>query len=61
MKKESTATPTFKESKFTKQQFLEGSMLVHLKDVLSAVLQDGKTYTLKEAEKLVSEYFERKV
>jgi hypothetical protein len=49
------------ENRFTKQQVLASKKLSHSKDLINAILEDGKTYTLKEVETKVNEYLKRKV
>lgn len=47
--------------KFTKEQILSSKTLSINKDVAAAVLEDGKAYSIQEAETLVSGYLKRKV
>lgn len=48
--------------RFTKQQFLKSANFTQVeKYVLSAVLEDGKKYTLEEAKKLVENYKKKAV
>ncbi|SDX82973.1 hypothetical protein [Tepidimicrobium xylanilyticum] len=49
------------ENRFTKQQVLASKKLSYSKDLINAILEDGKTYTLKEVETKVNEYLKRKV
>ena len=49
------------ENRFTKQQVLASKKLDYSKDLINAILEDGKTYTLKEVETKVNEYLKRKV
>ncbi|GFN35819.1 hypothetical protein [Tepidimicrobium xylanilyticum] len=49
------------ENRFTKQQVLASKKLSYSKDLINAILEDGKTYTLKEVEIKVNEYLKRKV
>lgn len=49
------------ENKFTKQQVLASKKLSYSKDLINAILEDGKTYTLEEVETKVNEYLKRKV
>lgn len=48
--------------KFTKQQFLQTRQRSGAdKDILSVVLDDSKTYTIAEAERLIADFKKRKV
>lgn len=48
--------------RFTKQQFLQSRQRSGTdKDILSVVLNDSKTYTIAEAEKLIGDFKKRKV
>lgn len=49
------------ENRFTKAQVLASKKLSHSKDLINAIMEDGKTYTLKEVETKVNEYLKRKV
>lgn len=58
MVKESKAKPTG----YTKQQFLAaGSYTPQQKDILSAVLEEGKSYTREEAAREIEEFMKRTV
>lgn len=47
---------------FTKQQFLQTRQRLNVdKDILSILLEDDKSYTIAEAEKLLEEFKNRKV
>lgn len=47
---------------FTKEQFLKSKQRPgHERDILAAVLEDGKTYTLADAEKALQGYLKRSV
>lgn len=48
------------ENRFTKQQVLESKQFTN-KDLINAILEDGKTYTLKEVETEINKYLKRKV
>jgi len=51
-----------KSGSFTKAQFLMSQKRSGVeKDILAAVMEEGKTYTLAEAEKLISEFKKGKV
>lgn len=49
------------ENRFTKQQVLASKKLSYSKDLINAILEDGKTYTLKEVETEMNKYLKRKV
>lgn len=49
------------EDKFTKAQLLSSQRFNRRRDVLSAVLSDGNTYTVKEAQQLIEKYMKGKV
>ncbi|MGN9164964.1 hypothetical protein ACTNDY_06705 [Tissierellaceae bacterium HCP3S3_D8] len=55
--KEAKAT----ENKFTKSQVLASKKLNYSKDLINAILEDGKIYTLKEVEETVNKYLEGEV
>lgn len=47
---------------FTKEQFLKSRQRPgHERDILAAVLEDGKTYTFADAEKALQAYLKRSV
>jgi len=59
MSKSETKT---KHASFTKEQFLSSQKRSGVeKDILAAVMEDDKTYTLAEAEKLISDFKKRAV
>jgi hypothetical protein len=63
-KKKTAATvdqPKAAEPKFTKEQLVKSKAFSQHKDTLNAILEAGKTYTKEQAERLVSEFLERKV
>lgn len=48
--------------RFSKQQFLQSRQRTGSdKDILSVVLEEGNTYTIVEAEKLINDFKKRKV
>ena len=49
------------ESKFTKEQLLTATKFANRRDLLEAVLEADKTYTIDEAEQKMKEFLERKV
>ena len=53
--------PEKSERKFTKTQLLQSGQYRHEQDLLSALLEDGKTYALTEVEKLVQEFLEKEM
>lgn len=59
--KAQTAVNQPAEARYTKAQLLSSKALKLPRDVVSAVLADGKTYTKDQALRLVSDFLERKV
>ena len=55
-----TKTETI-ENKFTKSQVLASKKLNYSKDLINAILEDGKTYTLKEVEETVNKYLKGEI
>jgi len=53
--------PTAAEPRFTKEQLVNSKAFSQHGDALVAILDAGKTYTKAQAERLVSEFLERKV
>ncbi len=49
------------EPKFTKAQLLSAKRFEGRKDAMTAVLSDGETYTVKEAETLYDNYMKGQV
>lgn len=49
------------ESKFTKNQVLASKKLNYSKDLINAILEDDKSYTLKEVEAEINKYLKGKV
>ncbi len=49
-----------KEDMFTKEQFLKSNTMAWSKDVVMAVLQEGKSYKKTEAQKAIKNYLEGK-
>lgn len=61
-KREPQAKPEKTAPKFTKQQFLKAANFTQVeRDVLRALMKDDETYTLDQAQKLVSDFAKRKV
>jgi len=49
-------------SNYSKEQFLASKQFDgHQKDVLAAVLEDGRTYSIAEAEKAMQAYLRKEV
>lgn len=47
---------------FTKEQFLKSrNVQGHQKDLYRALLEDGKTYTIAQAQKIVEDFLKRTV
>lgn len=49
------------ENKFTKNQILASKKLSYSKDLINAILEEDKTYTLKEVETEINKYLKKKV
>ena len=47
--------------KFTKQQILEAKKYANRKDLVGALLEEGKTYSLSEVDAAISDFMKRKV
>ena len=47
--------------RYTKGQFLKSNKQELPKDLVTALLEDGREYTIEEAEEIISAYLERKV
>lgn len=56
-KNQGSAVPTFTKEQFLKSRQRPG----HERDILAAVLEDGKTYTHADAEKALQGYLKRSV
>jgi hypothetical protein len=64
MANKTDAKPTPEKSKafeYTKRQLAEAKAFENIRDVVDAVLEDGKTYTMDQANGLISEFMKRKV
>lgn len=60
MKKSETAEAAVPA--YTKAQFLASKQFTAVqKDVLRALMKDGETYTVEQAQKLIDDYAKRKV
>ena len=56
------ADKSIKVPAFTKEQFLKSRQRPgHERDIMAAVLEDGKTYTIADAEKALQGYLKRSV
>lgn len=49
------------EPKFTKEQIVAAKRFQHRRDLVAAVLDDGKQYTMTEVETLMEKYMKGKV
>lgn len=49
------------EVKFSKEALLTSNRFIHKQDLVSAVLEDGKKYTIREAEDRIQTYMKGKV
>lgn len=49
------------ENKFTKNQILASKKLSYSKDLINAILEEDKTYTLKEVKTEINKYLKKKV
>ena len=50
-----------KRTTFTKEQIVNADKNRRYRDVLNAILDGNKRYTLEEADKMLKEFLERKV
>ena len=57
VKKETKTT----ENRFTKQQVLTSKKLPYNRDLINAILQEDRNYTLKEVEAEVNKFLKKKV
>ena len=46
---------------FTKQQLAESEHYKKKRDLLEALLEDGKTYTIAQVDKIIGDYLRREV
>ena len=58
---EKTAEEKKVESRFTKEQIISSSKYVRRRDLLDAVLEDGKLYTAKEVDTAITDFMKGKV
>lgn len=55
------AKPTKKENRFLKEQLTGSERFRDRKDVLNALLEEDREYTISEAEQLIEKYMKGKV
>lgn len=48
-----------KESVFTKEQILKSNTFIEHRDLLAAVLNDGRTYSKEQVRKEIKKYYEK--
>lgn len=46
---------------YTKDQIVQSSMFAQHRDVVSAFLEDDKTYTLQEVDKVIDDFLKKEV
>lgn len=46
---------------FNKTQLVNSERYKHYKDVITALLEDGKRYTIKQADAIINDYLKRSV
>lgn len=56
-----TKTKTVEQSKFTKLQVYKSEKYKNRKDLINVLLEDDKTYTVKEIDELIKKFLERKI
>ena len=49
------------ENKFTKEQLLNSNKYKHNKDALSVLLEEDRSYSIQEVEKLLTDFMKGKV
>lgn len=59
--KKKTAADAATEPKFTKESLVNSKRFRHERDVVSALLEDGKEYAISEVEVMITEYMKGKV
>jgi len=52
---------TKEKPKFTKRQLLNSKKYQHQTDLLNAILENDKSYSISEVEKLIDEFMKEKV
>jgi len=60
-KKSVTETDSAEAPRYTKAQFIKSSKQTFPKDLVSALLEEDREYTVAEAEEIIAAYLERKV
>lgn len=58
---ETAKTAAKGDTKFPKEQLIGALKFANRRDLLSALLEDGKCYTIEEAKKIMDNYLKRKV
>lgn len=59
--KEKSKVAVKTENRFTKQQVLASKKLPYSRDLINAILQEDKTYTLKEVESEANKFLKKRV
>ena len=59
--KPAEADAAIKPTGFTREQLLKAKVFRDRRDALGAVLEDGKTYTIQEADKLLDRFMKGQV
>ena len=59
--KPAEADAAMKSTGFTREQLLKAKVFRGRRDALGAVLEDGKTYTIQEADKLLDRFMKGQV
>ena len=49
-----------KEMEYTKMNLLSSKRYSHNRDILNVILNDGKTYSLNEVDKLIEDFYKKK-
>ena len=55
------AAPAAAEPEYSKQQLLTSNRFAHRRDLIGALLVDGKTYTIKGVDRLIKDYDEKEM
>lgn len=56
-----TQTTEANAAAFTKAQLVASQRYIHRRDLIGALLEDGKTYTLNEVDALIEKFMKGKV
>lgn len=59
--KKEEVTKETKSSSFSKEQILSAAKFANRRDLLSVVLEDGKTYTVEDVQKEIDKFMKGKV